>query len=243
MPKTRGQGLARLALLLGLVSLLLLAVTGPGYRSGWLSLGTALRQLFAWGSYGGIATTVLALIALAWGRGRPRQVAAVALVLGLASLYFPWRFQQAVGAVPPIHDITTDIVTPPQFVEAAALRRELKVPNSLELPVETINQQIAAYPEIQPLFLAVPPADAYTKTLALVRARGWEMVAADDAARRIEATDTTFWFRFKDDVALRVSALPDGTSRIDMRSVSRLGRSDLGTNARRVREFLVELAK
>ena len=69
------------------------------------------------------------------------------------------------------------------------------------------------------------------------------MVAADDASHRIEATDTTFWFRFKDDVALRVSAVPDGTSRVDMRSVSRLGRSDLGTNARRIREFLADLAR
>lgn len=243
MPKTRGQGLARLALFLGLVSLLLLAATGPGYRSGWVSLGTALRQFLTWASYGGIAATALALVALAWGRGRPRTIAAVALVLGLTSLYFPFRFQQAAGAVPPIHDITTDTVTPPQYVEAAALRRELKAPNSLELPVETINQQIAAYPEIQPLFLAVPPADAYAKTLALVRTRGWEVVAADDASRRIEATDTTFWFRFKDDVALRVSAVPDGTSRVDMRSVSRLGRSDLGTNARRIREFLADLGR
>lgn len=243
MPKSRGQGLARLALLFGVLSLLLLAATGPGYRSGWVSLGTALRQFLTWASYGGIAATVLALIALAWGRGRPRRVAAVALVLGLASLYFPLRFQQAAGAVPPIHDITTDTVTPPQFVEAAALRRELKAPNSLDMAVETINQQIAAYPEIQPVFLAAPPAEAYTKALALVRARGWEVVAADDAGRRIEATDTTFWFRFKDDVALRVSAVPDGTSRVDMRSVSRLGRSDLGTNARRIREFLADLAR
>ena len=243
MPKTRGQGLARLALLVGIVSLVLLAVTGPGYRSGWLSLGTALRQLFAWGSYGGIAATILALIGLAWGRGTARHTAAIALVFGLVSLYFPLRFQQAAGAVPPIHDITTDIVTPPQYVEVAALRRELKVPNGLELPPEVISQQVAAYPEIQPLFLPLAPADAYQKTLALVRTRGWEVVADDAAGRRIEATATTFWFRFKDDVALRVSAMPDGTSRVDMRSVSRIGRSDIGTNARRIREFLADLAR
>ena len=243
MPKTRGQGLARLALLIGIVSLVLLAVTGPGYRSGWLSLGTALRQLFAWGSYGGIAATILALIGLAWGRGTARRTAAIALVFGLVSLYFPLRFQQAAGAVPPIHDITTDIVTPPQYVEVAALRRELKVPNGLELPPEVINQQVAAYPEIQPLFLPISPAEAYQKTLGLVRTRGWEVVAEDPAGRRVEATDTTFWFRFKDDVALRVSAMPDGTSRVDMRSVSRIGRSDIGTNARRIREFLVDLAR
>jgi uncharacterized protein (DUF1499 family) len=243
MPKTRGQGLARLALLIGILSLVLLAVTGPGYRSGWLSLGTALRQLFAWGSYGGIAATILALAGLAWGRGTARRTAAIALVIGLLSLYFPLRFQQAAGAVPPIHDITTDIVTPPQFVDVAARRRELDVPNGLELPPEVINQQIAAYPEIQPLFLPISPAAAYEKALGLVRTRGWEVVAEDAAGRRIEATATTFWFRFKDDVALRVSALPDGTSRVDMRSVSRIGRSDLGTNARRIREFLADLAR
>lgn len=243
MPKTRGQGLARLALLVGFVSLALLAATGPGYRGGWVSLGTALRQFLAWAAYGGAAATVLALIALAWGRGSARRTAALALVVGLASLFFPLRFQQAAGAVPPIHDITTDTVTPPQYVEVAALRRDLQTPNGLDLPPETINQQIAAYPEIQPLFLAISPAEAYQKALALVRTRGWEVVAADAAARRIEATDTTFWFRFKDDVALRVSALPDGTSRVDMRSVSRLGRSDIGTNARRIREFLADLAR
>jgi uncharacterized protein (DUF1499 family) len=243
MPKTRGQGLARLALLVGIVSLVLLGVTGPGYRSGWLSLGTALRQLFAWGAYSGIAAMGLAGIALVWGRGPARRTAVLALVFGAASLYFPFRFQQAAGAVPAIHDITTDIVTPPQYVEVAALRRDLDVPNGLELPPETINQQIASYPDVQPLFLAAPPAEVYQKTLALVRARGWDVVADDPAGRRIEATATTVWFRFKDDVALRVSAMPDGTSRVDMRSVSRLGRSDIGTNARRIRDFLAELAR
>ncbi len=242
MPKTRGQTLARLALLVGVASLVLLAITGPGYRSGWLSLGTALRQLFTWGSYGGIVATLLALVALAWGRGSARRTAAIALVFGLLSLYFPWRFQQTARAVPPIHDITTDLVTPPQYVEIAALRRELDTPNGFDVAVDTLNQQIAAYPEIRPLFLAVPPAEAYRKARSLVEARGWEVVVADDAGRRIEATATTFWFRFQDDVALRVSALPDGTSRVDMRSVSRLGRSDLGTNARRIREFLADLA-
>ncbi len=243
MPRTRGQGIARLALVIGAVAVVLLAVTGPGYRAGWMSLGTALRQLFAWATYAGMAATGLALVGLAWGRGSARRTAAVALVLGLLSLYFPWRFQQAAGGVPPIHDITTDIVTPPQFVEVAALRLDLAAPNGLDLPVETINQQIAAYPEIQPLFLPVPPAEAYDRARALVGDRGWEVVADDAAGRRIEATATTFWFRFRDDVAVRVSAVPDGTSRVDMRSVSRLGRSDLGTNARRVREFLADLAR
>jgi uncharacterized protein (DUF1499 family) len=76
-----------------------------------------------------------------------------------------------------------------------------------------------------------------------VRARGWEVVAADAAGRRVEATDQTYFFGFKDDVAIRVSAIPDGSSRVDVRSVSRVGRSDIGTNAKRIRAFLADLSK
>ena len=66
---------------------------------------------------------------------------------------------------------------------------------------------------------------------------GWEIVASDPAAGRIEATDTTFWFGFKDDVVVRVAAAPDG-SRVDVRSLSRVGLSDVGTNAARIRKYL-----
>jgi uncharacterized protein (DUF1499 family) len=93
------------------------------------------------------------------------------------------------------------------------------------------------------VFLPVRPPEAYQRALAIVRAREWEIVAADEAERRIEATDTTFWFGFKDDLAIRVSALPDGGSRVDVRSVSRVGLSDVGTNARRIRAFSSDLAR
>jgi uncharacterized protein (DUF1499 family) len=69
---------------------------------------------------------------------------------------------------------------------------------------------------------------------------GWEIVAADPATGRIEATATTLWFGFKDDIVVRVSASEQG-SRIDVRSVSRVGRSDIGTNAKRIREYLAKL--
>jgi uncharacterized protein (DUF1499 family) len=66
---------------------------------------------------------------------------------------------------------------------------------------------------------------------------GWEIVAADPAARRIEATDQTFWFGFKDDVVIRLTAADGGTV-LDVRSKSRVGRGDVGTNARRIRSYL-----
>jgi uncharacterized protein (DUF1499 family) len=68
----------------------------------------------------------------------------------------------------------------------------------------------------------------------------WEVVAADAAAGRIEATATTPWFGFRDDIVVRIVPA-DGGSRVDVRSVSRVGKGDLGVNARRIREFLGRL--
>ena len=108
---------------------------------------------------------------------------------------------------------------------------------------EVAAKQREAYPDITPLFLPMTPDEAYQKTLKLVQSRGWVVVAADERGRRIEATDSTLVFGFKDDIALRVSAIPDNSSRVDMRSVSRVGRSDIGVNARRIRAFLADLSK
>lgn len=247
MTSSRWNWLSWLALVVGVVAIAILAIAGPGYQRGWFALGTALVPMLTWAAYGGIAAGVLAVLALLLNGRRGttggRLAALAALVIGLGSIYVPWSQQRAARAVPPIHDISTDTITPPGYVEVAAIRHEAKVPNSLEYLEDVAVRQRAAYPEIVPLFLPAPPADAYRRALDLVRARGWQVVAADDAGQRIEATATTYWFGFKDDVAIRVSPIPDGTSRVDMRSVSRVGRSDVGTNARRIREFMAELGR
>ena len=85
--------------------------------------------------------------------------------------------------------------------------------------------------------LSVPPSQAFDRALSAARGMKWEIVASDPATGRIEATDTTFWFGFKDDVVVRISSAPQG-SRIDVRSVSRVGRSDVGTNAKRIQIYL-----
>lgn len=245
MQRPRAGWLTWVALVSALSGLVLLAVAGPGYRAGWFSLGTALQRMLTWAAYAGIAALALGVTAAVVNtrRGTSRRVAlaGLAVAIGAVAVGIPWRWQQTAQSVPRIHDISTDTITPPTFVEAAALRRELAVPNSLDYTEEVADQQRSGYPDLGPLFLGVPPAEAYTRALDLVRARGWEIVAADQTALRIEATDTTFWFGFKDDIAIRVTAMPDGGSRVDLRSVSRVGRSDLGTNARRIREFLGDL--
>ncbi len=105
---------------------------------------------------------------------------------------------------------------------------------------ETAQAQRRAYPDIAPLELAVPPAAAFARALDAATAMGWEIVAADAVAGRIEATATTPWFGFRDDVVVRVAPTPTG-SRIDVRSVSRVGKSDLGANAKRIRAYLARL--
>jgi uncharacterized protein (DUF1499 family) len=97
-----------------------------------------------------------------------------------------------------------------------------------------------AYPDLVPRMLDVPPAAAFERALAAVSELGWALVAQDPSALRIEATDTTFWFRFKDDIVIRIRPAQNG-SIVDARSVSRVGGGDAGTNARRLRAFFDRL--
>ena len=152
-------------------------------------------------------------------------------MVGVPAAFVLMQFR-AVQGVPPIHDITTDGVNPPMFsglVEGMPER---------SLAYEDVyDQQQSAYPDIESMASPLSVADAYAKALATAASLGWEIAREDQSAGLVEAVDTTFWFGFKDDVIIRVGARGDG-SVIDVRSVSRVGRSDLGKNADRIREFV-----
>ena len=96
------------------------------------------------------------------------------------------------------------------------------------------------YPDLKPGFVSCPPDAVYTDALQAAKDMGWQIVASEPKTLRIEATDTTPWFGFKDDVVVRLSPIPAG-SRIDVRSVSRVGKSDVGTNARRISAYMSRL--
>jgi uncharacterized protein (DUF1499 family) len=217
-------------------------LAGLGSRWDWWHFRVGF-QILTWAAYGGLAASVLSLSGLAmalhshWRLGH--LLACVGLVLGLGVVAVPWHFKQTAHRVPPIHDITTDTGNPPAFVAILALRRDAPNPADYGGP-EVAAQQQAAYPDLKPFVLSIPPDVAFDKALAAAREMGWDIVDAKPAEGHIEATDTTLWFGFKDDVVVRISPTSGG-SRIDLRSVSRVGRSDVGTNAKRIRAFLEKL--
>jgi uncharacterized protein (DUF1499 family) len=226
--------------LLGLLAALLVLLAGPGTRLGVWNFRTGF-SLLRWGAYGGMAAAATAVVLFLV---RPRSGGAfalsVGLLLGVGAAFLPWYLMRQAGRVPPIHDITTDPERPPRFVAVVPLREGS--PNSLTYGgPEVAEAQRRAYPDIKPLVLNLPSGAAFTRALTSARGMGWKIVTADSAAGRIEATATTPWFGFKDDVVVRIR--PEGPgSRIDVRSVSRVGQSDVGTNARRIRAYLADLA-
>jgi uncharacterized protein (DUF1499 family) len=142
--------------------------------------------------------------------------------------------------VPPIHDITTDPDNPSAFVVAAPLREAAGPDRVAYEGARIAEQQRLAYPEIAPLILAMAPGAAFNRALDAAQRMGWTILAADDAVGRIEASDRSRWFGFTDDIVIRISASGTG-SRVDLRSSSRLGRSDLGVNAARIGNYLAAL--
>lgn len=224
------------------IAALLLLLAGPGVRLGLWTFGTGF-SLMRWGAYLGLAVAVIALLQLLSSRTRGPQPWPLlgALALALLAAGVPWYWLHVAERAPPIHDISTDTQDPPLFVAVLPLRAGASNPAAYGGP-EVAAAQKRGYPDIGPLELAgTPPASAFDRALAAARAAGWAIVAADSAAGRIEATATTGWFGFKDDVVIRVR--PDGSgSRLDVRSVSRVGGSDVGTNARRIRAYLRRVA-
>jgi len=137
--------------------------------------------------------------------------------------------------LPRINDFTTNPADPPQFEYA---KRDPDTSNrDYTYPAGFAEQQAVAYPDLAPIPLAVPPAEAYEKARSAVESLGWHITLSDPARGLIEARDTSKLFRFVDDVAIRVRPGPSGGSLVDIRSKSRDGKGDLGINANRIRTF------
>jgi uncharacterized protein (DUF1499 family) len=232
---------SRVALAVAAFAAALLLASGPGARFGLWPFQTGFT-LLRWAVYLALAAIALALggAFVATVRAGQAGALAAAFVVAAGVVAVPAYWLYLARSVPPIHDISTDLDDPPAFVAVVPLRAD--APNPVEHGGAAVaDAQRQGYPDLAPLRVAAAPAEAFAWALEAARAMGWEIVAHDAAAGRIEATDTTFWFGFRDDVVIRVGADGPGT-RIDVRSKSRVGRSDVGTNAKRIRAYLGRVA-
>ena len=232
---------------LAALALLLLALAPVGWRAGWWHFRFAFTWLMTSSGLSATAAVAVSLVALAFGwtelGAGGLALVAVGLILGGALVYVPWQYNRTRSAVPRIHDITTDTETPPEFAAVLPARAAEKAATADYEGPELARSQKAAYPDLAPLDLTVPPAKAFEGALAAARSMpGWTIVASDPASGRIEASQTSRWFGFTDDIVIRVAARgPE--SRVDMRSLSRQGRSDFGVNAARIRAYMSALRK
>ncbi|UCM46670.1 DUF1499 domain-containing protein [Aeromonas dhakensis] len=172
----------------------------------------------------GALVSLALLVRLPWCRNR------CANGWGAVPLLLPLAFVVQALRTPLVNDVSTDPSNPPQLLWAAELRTAQDLPIN-PAPLKAVDGKPG------PLFTSAPPAEVITEAHALMEQLGWQVRPSPQG---LEAVVTTGWFGFQDDVALRVFAGPSET-RIDMRSASRQGRSDLGTNRARIEEFLIRL--
>lgn len=219
--------------LVAIVAVALGVMSGTGYKLGWWGIPGAFQMLqYAVYSAGGAVALGLVGLIFTKQRGLAGATFATGAVIGL----FVVMQVMTARNVPPIHDISTDTDNPPQFVEIVALRGETSN------PLDYANKEVQEgfYTDIKPLELNIGTGPCHAQAAATAKGQGWEMVNVDAQALIIEATDTTFWFGFKDDVVIRISG-DNMTCRVDMRSVSRVGKSDVGVNADRIMAYMAAL--
>lgn len=225
--------MSRLWYLPSVLIALLMALGAAGAYTRLLSPGVGFSLFFLGIGIALLATLILAALSAfgaAWGKDwRPRAVRGALLPMGAVLLVV---VPKACGGVHPINDITTDPTDALQFAPAVTVLRE-------EGPREPLLElQHQVYPEVQPLLAPVPPDVAFSAARAAAHSMpAWEITSEDVWTGRIEAVATTSLFHFEDDVVIRVQREGEG-SRIDVRSRSRLGRSDFGANATRIVAYL-----
>lgn len=254
----------RVTLALAIASPLIFILAGLGAKIGlwpWqFGLGFLTREVGPVVMMITLAFGVIALLVAFLIKPRTRRglvIAALAIVipvLGFANLK---ATQDKVASLPFIHDVTTDTQDPPTFGAVIMAEREaVKNVNTVDYagkrapskdasgkPVEKLVSalQTQAYPEVRTLVLSEAPDVAFGRAEQVARDMGWKIKETDAASGRIDATDTTFWYGFKDDVTIRLRPAQGDGTRVDVRSISRVGGSDIGANAARVEAFLENL--
>ena len=250
--------LAKLAFAGFVVSLALALAAGFGKQLGFWDFRFGF-QILQWAVFVGMGALAVGLVWLVWALIAKNNAGALWGAAGLIGaavvvafpLHGPYTARYL---VPPIHDITTDIQNPPQFgPEQIAARKEAHAINppaydgaakiTWQGKTLSVSQwQRKAYPDIFTVRVLIAPDRLYARGLKAAQEMGWHIVRADEKALVIEATDTSMFFGFTDDIVIRVAKSGMGAA-LDIRSESRVGVSDIGKNAARIRAFMKTLAK
>ena len=228
----------KLLQILAVIALLGFPFAVLGFRMDLFGFGVS-ASIIKWSVLLALGLFVVSMVITFWKRRSNPSLAksarlaawiAMVPILGMAALKF------GADGVPPIHNISTDIDNPPAFDVIATVRTNEHNPltyNSAELgPVQS-----QAYPSVRTLSSSLPKPAAVARAAQLAENLGWQVVNVNAEAGIVEATDTTKLWGFKDDIVVRVTDT-DAGSLIDLRSVSRIGISDLGANAKRITAFL-----
>ena len=224
--------LAWFALAVAVLSIIIL-------RSGMLEIVPALATFAASLVFAALAVVLgIASFVTIWRQGLSGLGRALlGIFVGFALLAYPSYLGARALKLPAIVDITTDTASPPRFDVLARLRPR----GTTEYHARYGELQRQAYPDIAPIQQDATPKQVYDITLAIINKRKWLVVDARPPAPRrdavIEAVVRTPIMGFRDDVAIRIRQNGEG-ARVDVRSASRYGLHDFGTNARRVRALL-----
>lgn len=232
-----GGALACLALAIGGAWLFKFGIASFGISSTFVLIGFGLSVIFAVLTIGTLFVSVL--------RKQPFGLFTmfVAFVVCFCLAGYAAILYNKASTNPVIYNVSTDLIDPPKFSQAILdLRGEASNPVELDDRQKELHK--GAYNDVQSLVLNLNSDSAYAMALELVRERGWEIVSQDEQAGTIEAIATTFWFGYKDDVIVRVRGnVEENSATVDLHSVSRIGQTDLGKNAERIRKFLKDLSE
>jgi len=193
--------------------------------------------VFDLGGLLGLIAALAGIVALVRGAGGTALAGLIPAVV-VAGVFL--KAAAGAGGVPRINDITTNTQQAPEFVQAGS--QPANAGRDMKYPGESFaQQQRAGYPTLTGLALPGSPDEVYRRVSATAKQMPtWQITRDDPAAHALEGVDTTWLFRFQDDFVIEVRAR-EGGSIVEMRSKSRDGKGDTGTNAKRIEAFFAKL--